>query len=636
MFFFSPAYLSTSRNFEEHDLCYEEWKSVLRLSTRWSFSSIRKLALSSIEPPTPHDRLLLARAYSVDDWVVPALSALCERMTPLTLSEALQMNIEDVVLVSTVREHIRGRMIQVDAAEIPPRVEAEQLFALGHKTPSSSSRESGDNTPMAGEWHSRTRREKSEAEARAKAQEGTRQRVDAEAKPEEARIRAKEDAENKTKAEEEAEAKEAVDRKAHPKAAKEAKAIADAEAEAKAAEEAKVVAGAGAKATAEKAKQETAARAATGKAEVAAAEEVKKEKERRADKLKETELQRAKAAEEQVAKQRAADRARKASMLTASSPPSGPISSQSSGWLFSKVSQAVSAIVTPGQPDDPRSPSRPAATVNSDLFPRRHIKILASPNGELGPRNPSVMRHSTSNSTSQETSTSSLQTTDLAAVGPDNAVETGGPSSEGDAVAASKNGNPDPEADVKEHTALSGADDSHATGEGSTAPQGEDAKPEKPPKLTLPTVRVCQLSTTTEMSPSSVETPADEAGSSAVEVEEEGGAGEWGIPSKPNKKKKPRKMKGENSPRSSSGATVNDVDNPIEQDLKPVTSDPVDVPGGEGDGILVDKADSSSEDSAVFMDAPLAEVEVEKVADANTSGSDEWNDWADEREVLHN
>jgi len=242
---------------------------------------------------------------------------------------------------------------------------------------------------------------------------------------------------------------------------------------------------------------------------------------------------------------------------------------------------------------------------------------------------------------SQETSTSSAQTTDPAsseAVDPDNAGETIAPSPEGDAAAATNSDSPDPEAVANEPATQSGADDSHATDEGSTAPQGEDAKSEKPPKLTLPMDRVRQLSTATEMSSSSVETPTDEAGSPAVEVEEEGGAGEPGTPGKSRRKnRKSRKKKGEkNSPHPASGATVNDVDNPIEQDLKPITSDPVDVPGGEGDGILVDKADSSGEDSAVFVDAPLAEAEVEKVADANTSGSDEWNDWADEREVLHN
>jgi len=45
------------------------------------------------------------------------------------------MNIEDVVLVSTVREDIRGRTLQVDTAEIPLRVEAEQLGVLGLEIP---------------------------------------------------------------------------------------------------------------------------------------------------------------------------------------------------------------------------------------------------------------------------------------------------------------------------------------------------------------------------------------------------------------------------------------------------------------------------------------------------------------------
>ena len=45
------------------------------------------------------------------------------------------MRIEDVVLVSTVREAIRGRTLQVNAAEIPLRVKAEQLGALGLEIP---------------------------------------------------------------------------------------------------------------------------------------------------------------------------------------------------------------------------------------------------------------------------------------------------------------------------------------------------------------------------------------------------------------------------------------------------------------------------------------------------------------------
>jgi len=124
------------RDFEENHFSYEEWRSVLHLSTCWSFASIRKLVLRCIEPPTAHDRLLLARTYSVDGWVVPALSALCERTIPLTLSEARQTSIEDVVLVSTLREDIRSHTLQVDAAEIPLRVEAKQPSTLGLEIPS--------------------------------------------------------------------------------------------------------------------------------------------------------------------------------------------------------------------------------------------------------------------------------------------------------------------------------------------------------------------------------------------------------------------------------------------------------------------------------------------------------------------
>ena len=40
------------------------------------------------------------------------------------------MNIEDIVLVATVRENIRSHTLQVDTAEIPRRVEAAQAGKL--------------------------------------------------------------------------------------------------------------------------------------------------------------------------------------------------------------------------------------------------------------------------------------------------------------------------------------------------------------------------------------------------------------------------------------------------------------------------------------------------------------------------
>ena len=121
------------RNFEGHELSYEQWKSVLRLSTRWGFASLRKLALKSIRPPTSHDQLVLARTYSVEEWVLPALTALCSRSLPLSLDEARQMDMEDVILVAAVREEIRGGALRVDAADIPRHVEMAQSNRLVSK-----------------------------------------------------------------------------------------------------------------------------------------------------------------------------------------------------------------------------------------------------------------------------------------------------------------------------------------------------------------------------------------------------------------------------------------------------------------------------------------------------------------------
>ncbi|KAH8996893.1 hypothetical protein EDB92DRAFT_1540415 [Lactarius akahatsu] len=112
------------KDFEEHSLSYRQWKSVLHLSTRWGFASIRRLALKSINPPTPHDRLILARTYTVDQWVQPALTTLCERAEPLSLTEALQMRMEDVVLVAAVREDVRSRVLRIDGAKVARVVEA--------------------------------------------------------------------------------------------------------------------------------------------------------------------------------------------------------------------------------------------------------------------------------------------------------------------------------------------------------------------------------------------------------------------------------------------------------------------------------------------------------------------------------
>ena len=147
-FFTSPSTCQVAetclpfRDFEEHNLSYQQWKSVLHLSTRWGFASIRKLALKLINPPTPHDRLVLARTYAVNQWVVPALTALCERAPTLTLAEARQMRLEDVVLVAAVREEARTDVLRTDTAKIARRVEAALAWDRSRKEGDCASRPS--------------------------------------------------------------------------------------------------------------------------------------------------------------------------------------------------------------------------------------------------------------------------------------------------------------------------------------------------------------------------------------------------------------------------------------------------------------------------------------------------------------
>jgi hypothetical protein len=244
-----------------------------------------------------------------------------------------------------------------------------------------------------------------------------------------------------------------------------------------------------------------------------------------------------------------------------------------------------------------------------------------------------------SNTISGEPPTSP-QTTETATSNVVDAIETSeilAPSSEAEADMAAKGDSLDPEAASKDPAPQPDAVDSHASGEGSGATQGEGTKSDEPSKLTLRMDRLRESSTASMMSSSSVETPASEVASSAVEAEEEGGAADAaGTSSKSKKKKKSqKKKKGEkNSPRAPSGAAVNDLDDTVKQETsKLVIPALVDVPPGEDEGVLVQKEDNSSsgEDSAVMVEKPTANADTGADAEnaGDTTGSEEWLEFSD-------
>lgn len=105
---------------------FEELSSILDLSTRWGFTSIRELAIRLLNPPTPYQRLILGRKCGVDQWIPLALQELCERPQPLTGDEARLMDFEDVVLIGSVREKVRKHTLKVNSAEIRDCIEAQR------------------------------------------------------------------------------------------------------------------------------------------------------------------------------------------------------------------------------------------------------------------------------------------------------------------------------------------------------------------------------------------------------------------------------------------------------------------------------------------------------------------------------
>ena len=103
---------------------FEELTSILDLSTRWGFTSIRDMAIRCLKSPTAHQRLILGRKYGIDQWILPALQELCERPEPPTRDEARLMGLEDVILIGSVREKVRTRALPASPVRMMERIKA--------------------------------------------------------------------------------------------------------------------------------------------------------------------------------------------------------------------------------------------------------------------------------------------------------------------------------------------------------------------------------------------------------------------------------------------------------------------------------------------------------------------------------
>ncbi|KAG8854028.1 hypothetical protein FRC20_001119 [Serendipita sp. 405] len=101
-------------------LSLDQWVSILELSSRWDFASIRMHAISKLEL-TPSDtlnpilRLSLALKYDLSgrSWLVRPLTSIVTRKEPLTCQDASILGLNMTVLIARAREEVRS-VFEVD------------------------------------------------------------------------------------------------------------------------------------------------------------------------------------------------------------------------------------------------------------------------------------------------------------------------------------------------------------------------------------------------------------------------------------------------------------------------------------------------------------------------------------------
>lgn len=97
-------------------------RAVLRLATLWQCQRLRNRALKRLDLLAPPlEKLLLARLYSIQRWLIPACTALVLRDVPLSIAEARELDLEDVVRIFSAREEIFRRRLRLSDASAAAR-----------------------------------------------------------------------------------------------------------------------------------------------------------------------------------------------------------------------------------------------------------------------------------------------------------------------------------------------------------------------------------------------------------------------------------------------------------------------------------------------------------------------------------
>ncbi|EIN06768.1 hypothetical protein PUNSTDRAFT_46162 [Punctularia strigosozonata HHB-11173 SS5] len=93
-----------------------QWVSVLKLSTMWQFDHIRSLAIRtlSVIPMEAVSKVVLAKTYNVEEWIVPSLNEIARRSEPIGVEDAAQLGLEWALKLAEVRESLVSTQINTN------------------------------------------------------------------------------------------------------------------------------------------------------------------------------------------------------------------------------------------------------------------------------------------------------------------------------------------------------------------------------------------------------------------------------------------------------------------------------------------------------------------------------------------
>ncbi|RXW16407.1 hypothetical protein EST38_g9439 [Candolleomyces aberdarensis] len=97
------------RNGDDASLNLDQWRAVLRLSTKWFFNDIRGQAIMKIDVidlPLP-ERIALAKDHQVSSWLLAGYRQLVVRKKAITVEEAEKIDLRKAILVCELRERFK-------------------------------------------------------------------------------------------------------------------------------------------------------------------------------------------------------------------------------------------------------------------------------------------------------------------------------------------------------------------------------------------------------------------------------------------------------------------------------------------------------------------------------------------------